>query len=62
MVAQVKERQDITTEGLAGEGERLREELTSQRTGSFFEAYMAKARAKMQIEYNAATIQSITGG
>ena len=61
-VAQVKERQDISKEGLAGEGERLRQELTSLRTGSFFEAYMAKARTKMQIEYNAATIQSITGG
>ncbi len=62
VVAQVKERQDISKEGLAAEGERLREELTSARTGSFFEAYMAKARTKMQIEYNAATIQSITGG
>jgi peptidyl-prolyl cis-trans isomerase D len=62
VVAQVKERQDMTKEGLAAEGERLREELTSLRTRSFFEAYMAKARAKMQIEYNAATIQSITGG
>jgi peptidyl-prolyl cis-trans isomerase D len=62
VVAQVKERQDITQDGLAGEGDRLREELTSLRTGAFFEAYMAKARAKMNIEYNAATLQSITGG
>ena len=62
VVVQVRDRQDITQEGLAAEGDRLREELTSLRTGTFFEAYMAKARAKMNIEYNAATIQSITGG
>ena len=62
VVAQVKERQDITKEGLAAEAERLREELTSLRTSAFFEAYMAKAREKMQIQYNAATIQAITGG
>ena len=62
VVAQITERQDITPEGLAAEGERLREDLTRQRTGSFFDAYMARARAKMQIEYNPATIQSITGG
>jgi peptidyl-prolyl cis-trans isomerase D len=62
VAVQVKDHQDITKDGLAAEGERLREELTSLRTGTFFEAYMAKARTKMRIEYNAATIQSITGG
>jgi hypothetical protein len=30
------------------------------RTGAFFEAYMAKAREGMQVEYNAATIQALT--
>jgi hypothetical protein len=58
----VRERQDIAREGLDAERERLREELTQQRTGAFFEAYMAKARAKMQIEYNTATIQALAGG
>jgi peptidyl-prolyl cis-trans isomerase D len=62
VVARVAERQDITPEGLNAERERLREELTSQRTGAFFEAYMAKARERMQIEYNNATIQQLVGG
>ena len=62
VVARVDERQDITPEGLNAERERLREELTSQRTSAFFEAYMAKARERMQIEYNNATLQSLVGG
>jgi peptidyl-prolyl cis-trans isomerase D len=61
-VARVVDRQDITPEGLNAERERLREDLTSQRTSAFFEAYMAKARQRMQIEYNNATIQQLIGG
>jgi peptidyl-prolyl cis-trans isomerase D len=60
VVVQARERQDITPEGLDAERERLRDELTSMRTGAFFEAYMAKAREGMQVEYNAATIQALT--
>jgi peptidyl-prolyl cis-trans isomerase D len=62
VVVQAKERQDIAQAGLDAERERLREELTAQRTGAFFEAYMAKARTKMKIEYNNAAIQSIVEG
>jgi peptidyl-prolyl cis-trans isomerase D len=59
VVVQAKERQDIAPQGLDADRERLRDELTSQRTGAFFEAYMAKARARMQVEYNAPVIQSL---
>ena len=47
--------------GLDAERENLREELTQQRAGAFFESYMAKARTKMKITYNEAAINTLLG-
>jgi peptidyl-prolyl cis-trans isomerase D len=61
VVVHVKERQEIVPAGLDADRETIRAELTSQRAGAFFEAYMAKARTKMTITYNDSVIQQLIG-
>ena len=45
----MKERQDIVPAGLEADRESIRADLVNQQAGAFFEAYMAKARARMPI-------------
>jgi len=59
VVVQAKDRQEMVPAGLDAARESLREELTNARASTFFEAYMAKARAKMTIAYNDAAIQRV---
>jgi len=61
VVSMVKERQDVKPESLATERDALRDELAQQRRQDFFAAYMAKAKAKMKIQYNEETIRTILG-
>ena len=61
VVALVKDRQDIKPDSLSADRDALRDELLQQRRQSFFAAYMAKAKAKMKIQYNEETIKSIAG-
>jgi peptidyl-prolyl cis-trans isomerase D len=59
VVLHVRERQDITPEGLAAERDNLRAQLEQERRGNFFSAYMAKAMEDMSIEYNETTVQRV---
>jgi peptidyl-prolyl cis-trans isomerase D len=61
VVATVKDRQDIKPESLANDRETLRDELLGQRRQEFFASYLAKAKAKMKIQYNEETIKTILG-
>jgi len=61
VVVRVDERQDISPTTLDAERESIRTELADQRGGTFFEAYMAKAKARMNIQYNDAALRTLTG-
>jgi peptidyl-prolyl cis-trans isomerase D len=56
VVVKVLERKDVSADELAkGRGE-LRQQITSERRNRFYSTYMAKAREKMRINRNEATI------
>jgi peptidyl-prolyl cis-trans isomerase D len=61
VVVQVRERQDITPEGLAAERDAVRAELEQQRRGEFFAAYMAKAMENIRVEYNDQALRTVLG-
>jgi peptidyl-prolyl cis-trans isomerase D len=61
VVARVVERQDVKPEMLDTEREALRNELLQERRDTFFQAYMAKAKAKFDIRYNESTIRTLLG-
>jgi peptidyl-prolyl cis-trans isomerase D len=62
VVARVVERQTIDQTLLEAERETIRTQLRQQRAGTFFSAYVLKAKEKMTIEYNPSVIQSLIGG
>lgn len=62
VVAHVVEKQAGTPEGLAAEKETLRGQLLQQNRQEFFAAYMTKAKAKMKIVINEATVKALIGG
>jgi peptidyl-prolyl cis-trans isomerase D len=62
VVARVVERQDIDQALFDAERETIRTQLRQQQAGTFFSAYMIKAKEKMTIEYNPAVVQSLVGG
>jgi peptidyl-prolyl cis-trans isomerase D len=61
VVISVREKQDITPEGLAGARDNLKAQLTGERRQAFFAAYMAKAMKNMPVTYNEATIAQVLG-
>jgi peptidyl-prolyl cis-trans isomerase D len=62
VVAHVLEKQTGTPEGLAAEQESLRDQLLQQNRQEFFAAYMTKAKTKMKIVVNEATVKQLIGG
>jgi peptidyl-prolyl cis-trans isomerase D len=66
VIAHVKERQDIDAAKAGAEKDTLRSELLQQARGTFFAAYMGKAKDKLQkagkITFNEAAIKAILGG
>ena len=61
VVLRVKERQDLKVADMTAGREALRTELTQQRRGAFFGAYMAKAQAKMKVQFHEAAIRAVLG-
>jgi peptidyl-prolyl cis-trans isomerase D len=59
VVVRVKEKQDVKPEEMAAGLPQLRAELRQQQQGEFFGAYMVKARDRMTLTYNQATIESV---
>lgn len=55
-VIHVVEREEVTAEGFADAVETLRTELRLDRQSAFFSAYMTKAKERMQIDINFATL------
>ncbi len=62
VVAHVVEKQTGTPEGLAAERDSLHDQLLQQRRQEFFAAYMTKAKTKMKIVINEATVKQLIGG
>jgi peptidyl-prolyl cis-trans isomerase D len=60
-IVKVLERKDPTPEELAKDRDNLRNELLNDRRQKFFAAYMTKARQRMNIRTNPATIAQIVG-
>jgi peptidyl-prolyl cis-trans isomerase D len=57
VVARVVSREEVDPAALEAERESVREQLTRQRRGEFFSAYMEKAKTGMRIERDDAVIQ-----
>jgi peptidyl-prolyl cis-trans isomerase D len=62
VVAKVKERQDIDVSKASADKESLRSEMLQSARGTFFAAYMAKAKARMKITFNQNAINAVLGG
>lgn len=62
VVAHVVEKQAGTADGLKAERDGLKTELLQQTRQEFFAAYMSKAKAKMKITINEATVKALIGG
>ena len=59
VVIKVLERKDVTPEELTAGKKDVRDQLVSERRNRFYSSYMAKAREKMQINRNEATIAQV---
>ena len=62
VVAHVVEKQAGTPDGLAAERDSLRGQLLQQTRQEFFAAYMTKAKTRMKIVINEATVKQLIGG
>ena len=60
VIVKVLERKDVTPAEVTAGRQQVHDELVNERRNRFFSTYMAKARQKMQINTNAATIAQIT--
>jgi peptidyl-prolyl cis-trans isomerase D len=56
VIVKVLERKDVTPEEVKAGKDKVREELLSERKNRFFSTYMTKAREKMRININNATV------
>jgi len=61
VVARVKERKDINLAEMATSRDAIRGELLQQRRSEFFGAYMARAQAKMKVQFHEAAIKAVLG-
>ena len=59
VIVKVLERKDITDAEMKTGRDELRDQLVSERRNRFFSEYMAKAREKMRINRNEATIAQV---
>jgi peptidyl-prolyl cis-trans isomerase D len=59
VIVKVLERQDVKPEELKTGRQQLRDEMLSERRNRFFSSYMNKAREKMQININNATVAQV---
>ena len=57
-----REKQAGTPDGLKAERDSLKTELLQSTRQEFFSAYMTKAKAKMKITVNEATVKALIGG
>jgi peptidyl-prolyl cis-trans isomerase D len=62
VVAHVVEKQAGTPDGLKAEHDSIKSELLQNTRQEFFAAYMSKAKAKMKITINEATVRALIGG
>ena len=62
VVAHVVEKQAGTPDGLKTERDGIKNELLQSTRQEFFAAYMSKAKAKMKITVNEATVKALIGG
>ena len=66
VIAKVKERQDIDAAKAPAERDALRSELLQQARGTFFAAYMAKTKARLEkdgkIKFNENVVRTLMGG
>jgi peptidyl-prolyl cis-trans isomerase D len=62
VVAHVIEKQAATPDGLKAAHDALKDELLQNARQEFFAAYMSKAKAKMKITINEASIKALIGG
>jgi hypothetical protein len=53
------EKKEVTPEEITAGKQQLRDELVSERKNRFFSSYMAKAKEKMQININNATVAQV---
>jgi parvulin-like peptidyl-prolyl isomerase len=60
-IVQVLERQDVKPDERAASRESVRQDLLGERRTEFFNAYMEKARQRMNIEFNREVLDSILG-
>jgi peptidyl-prolyl cis-trans isomerase D len=60
VIVKVLERKEVTPAELTAGRQQVHDELVSERRNRFFSTYMAKAREKMRINTNAATIAQMT--
>jgi parvulin-like peptidyl-prolyl isomerase len=60
VVVKVLERKDVTPAELAAGKKDIREQMLNERKNRFYASYMAKAREKMRINRNDATIAQVT--
>jgi peptidyl-prolyl cis-trans isomerase D len=59
VIVKVLEKDDVTPEETATGRAQLRDEMVSERKNRFFSSYMNKAKEKMQININAATVAQV---
>jgi peptidyl-prolyl cis-trans isomerase D len=60
-VIKVVEKLEATSEEIAANKEKFRDEVLGDRRNRFFSAYMAKAKEKMRIEVNREAVQRVVG-
>jgi peptidyl-prolyl cis-trans isomerase D len=60
VVVKVLEKKEVTPTEVTAGREQLRNEMVNERKNRFFSTYMAKAREKMRININSATVAQIT--
>lgn len=62
VVARVVERAEVVAADMASARPGLRDELLQQKRSDFFSAYMTRAKEKMRVTYNNATLTTLLGG
>jgi peptidyl-prolyl cis-trans isomerase D len=60
VIVKVLEKKEVTPTEVTAGREQLRNEMVNERKNRFFSTYMAKAREKMRININSATVAQIT--
>jgi hypothetical protein len=59
VIVKVIEKKEVTPAELTAGRQQLREELLNERKSRFFTSYMTKAKEKMRININSATVAQV---